>query len=329
MRKVWGCPIIPSYSMTEQMPIAQVPSDYMLDRPGTVGIPLVDVRIVDEANRELPRGEVGEICIHGPNVLHGYTDNEANTRSYLRVQGSRFFRTGDLGYLDAEGWLFLAGRQKELIKVGGEQVSPHEVEAVLHAHPAVHLAVVFGIHHELLGEVTGAAVVLRPKVSTDSDAVAMDIRRACRDAGLASIKVPRVFIVNEEQIPRGPTRKFLRHKLGAALGLEVLPSPTANDLAATPSKGVVTNEIGNKNTLSDAISGVRFVLAIIVCLNHIGDHAWPAEGNRKEDHGQWSATVTHTPHTHTHTRTHTYTHTHTHTHTPSKQSKWPGLPHLQ
>lgn len=132
MRKAWGCPIIPSYSMTECMPIAQCPHDYGLSKPGSVGIPCTGLKIIT-ADKEAPVGTVGEICICGPNIMTAYDNNvEANAATFLDLPEGRFFRTGDLGYLDADGYLFLSGRAKELIKVGGEQVSPHEVEEILY-----------------------------------------------------------------------------------------------------------------------------------------------------------------------------------------------------
>ena len=312
MRRVWGgIPVVPSYSMTECMPIAQCPPDYELGKPGTVGRPLTSLRIIRHEEpgggfREAPVGVAGEICIAGPNVMAGYAGSgraarEANESAFaaLAPDGRRFFRTGDLGYLDSDGYLYLTGRAKELIKVSGEQVSPYEVEAVLGRHRDVHLSLAYGIPDEIRGEVTGAVVVLRKGSRRRKDDMTRELRELCISEGLSGVKIPRfAFVDSEDDLPRGPTRKYLRKSLAAKFN----PPKTAytgTDLeegrALLPGSST-SKEVGGREggapMLSDATSGIRFVLSIIVCLNHIGDHAWPHEGTEKSDHTPFSAAVT-------------------------------------
>ena len=294
MREAWACPVIPSYSMTECMPISQCPAGYDLGRPNSVGSPLTGLKIISaETGTEAPAGTVGEICISGPNVTLGYVDNEeANAASFVDVGGVRYFRTGDLGYLDVDRYLFLSGRAKELIKVGGEQVSPFEVEAVLHKHPSVQIALAYGIPNRLLGEVTGAVVVLVPhdEASADQqrrDAVLAELRDLCASEGLSSIKIPRLAVAgSSDELPKGPTGKFLRGKLAEQFN----GADGTAAITALPEQG--SSGGGKTAVLSDATVGIRFILSLIVCLNHIGDHAWPSEGSSVEDHTRFSAALT-------------------------------------
>jgi acyl-CoA synthetase (AMP-forming)/AMP-acid ligase II len=149
---------------------------------------------------------VGEVVIRGPGLTPGYVANpEANAESFF----DGWFRTGDRGHFDADGYLVLDGRLKELINRGGENISPFEIEAALGAHPAVADAVAFAVPDDRYGEEVGAAVVLR------SDADETVLREWC-SARLAPFKVPRrIFVLDE--IPRTPTGKLQRARIGASL----------------------------------------------------------------------------------------------------------------
>jgi acyl-CoA synthetase (AMP-forming)/AMP-acid ligase II len=160
---------------------------------------------MDEHGRHLPTGERGEVVIQGPNVITGYENNpEANATSF--VDG--WFRTGDQGVLDAEGYLTLVGRLKELINRGGEKISPREIDEVLLAHPAVAEAVCFGVPHATWGEEVAAAVVLRSAVSE------ADLLGFCRDR-LADFKRPKQIHITDA-IPRTATGKIQRRVVAEA-----------------------------------------------------------------------------------------------------------------
>ena len=210
---VFGAPVIESYGMTEashQMCSNPLPPG--AQKPGIVGLPAgPEVAIMDDGGEILPRGEIGEVVIRGPNVTLGYEANpEANARAFTKG----WFRTGDQGMFDADGYLMLTGRLKELIKRGGEQVSPLEVDGVLSEHPAVAQALTFGIPHPMLGEEVGAAIVLREGMAVTE--------RELRDHAaqhLADFKVPRKVVFLDE-IPKGATGKLMRIGLAEKLGIK-------------------------------------------------------------------------------------------------------------
>ena len=137
-------------------------------QPGSVGIGQgVDVRILDDAGNELPTGKEGEICIKGENVTKGYLNNpSANASSYT---ANGFFRTGDQGKKDADGYIFITGRIKELINKGGEKISPIELDNVVAHHPAIAEAVSFALADEHYGQDVGLAVVLKPGAKLTAD----------------------------------------------------------------------------------------------------------------------------------------------------------------
>jgi len=212
LETVFGCPVIESYGMTEAS--HQMTSNPLPPRPrkpGTVGLAAgPEVAVLDETGRRLPMGSVGEVVIRGPNVTAGYVSNpQANTAAFT----DGWFRTGDQGVLDAEGYLTITGRLKELINRGGEKISPREIDDLLSTHPAVAQVVTFAIPHDKLGEDVAAAVVLREGQSVSD--------RDLRDfvAGrLADFKVPRRIVFLDE-IPKGATGKLQRIGLAAKLGL--------------------------------------------------------------------------------------------------------------
>ncbi len=202
----FGAPVLEAYGMTEashQMSSNLLPPDDRM--PGTVGKGTgVDIAIMDEAGSLLDTGELAEVVIRGANVTHGYHNNpEANVESFT----NGWFRTGDQGFLDANGVLTLTGRIKELINRGGEKISPLEVDAALLEHPAVAEAVCFGVPDVMYGEVVQAAVVVSSDTSEDT------IRAYCGEH-LAGFKVPdRVYIV--DALPRTATGKIQRRHIAA------------------------------------------------------------------------------------------------------------------
>lgn len=209
-------PVIEAYGMTEaahQMASNPLPPDRR--KPRSVGIPAgPEVAIMDEDGRLLPASTVGEIVIRGSNVTRGYERNpEANAKAFAHG----WFRTGDQGYLDAEGYLFLTGRLKEIINRGGEKVSPREIDEALLEHPAVAQAVAFGVRHETLGEDIAAAVVLKSGATATDDEI-----RASLFGRLAEFKIPsRLIIV--DAIPKGATGKIQRIGLEAKLAERMKP----------------------------------------------------------------------------------------------------------
>ena len=212
LEAAFGAPVIESYGMTEAShQMASNPLPPRPRKPGIVGIAAgPEIAIMDEDGAVLPQGEVGEVVIRGPGVTKGYEANpEANAKAFI----NGWFRTGDQGTLDEEGYLQLTGRLKELIKRGGEQVSPLEVDGVLSEHPAVAQALTFSIPHPMLGEEVGAAVVLRDGMSCTE--------RELRDFAaqrLADFKVPRKVVFLPE-IPKGATGKLMRIGLAEKLGV--------------------------------------------------------------------------------------------------------------
>ena len=212
LERVFGAPVLEAYGMTEashQMCSNPVPPR---DRkPGSVGPGTgVNVSIMDAAeNRHLAAGQRGEVVIQGPNVVREYENNpEANSKCFT----NGWFRTGDQGFLDEDGYLILTGRIKELINRGGEKVAPREIDEVLLTHPAVAEAVAFGVPHPTWGEEVAAAVVLR---SPEKDSA---ILAYCRER-LADFKCPKkLFIV--EKIPRTATGKIQRGAVAASLSGE-------------------------------------------------------------------------------------------------------------
>ncbi|TPJ35938.1 AMP-binding protein [Mesorhizobium sp. B2-5-13] len=212
LEATFGCPVIESYGMTEaahQMASNRLPPG--LRKPGSVGAaggPEVAVMAPD--GRLVEAGETGEIVIRGPNVTSGYEKNpDANATAFAHG----WFHTGDQGVLDADGYLRVTGRLKEIINRGGEKISPLEVDDVLMDHPAVAQVVTFAMPHDKLGEEVAAAVVLREGMSATEGEI-----RAHAAMRLADFKVPRKVLILDE-IPKGATGKLQRIGLAAKLGL--------------------------------------------------------------------------------------------------------------
>ena len=215
LQTAFAAPVVEAYGMTEaahQMTCNPLPP--RAQKPGSVGVaagPLV--RIAHEVENRLTLG-TGEVVICGPNVTPGYEGNpDANAKNFFAAEGLRWFRTGDQGALDAEGYLSLTGRLKEIINRGGEKISPLEVDGVLMDHPAVVQVVTFAMPHAKLGEEVAAAVVLREGHA----ATERDIRDFAATR-MAPFKVPQRIVILEE-IPKGATGKLQRIGLAQKLGL--------------------------------------------------------------------------------------------------------------
>jgi acyl-CoA synthetase (AMP-forming)/AMP-acid ligase II len=206
-------PVIEAYGMTEAAhQMASNPLPPGTAKPGSVGHPTgIDIAILDNADRVLSQGDRGEVGIRGQTVFDGYENNpEANASSFT----DGWFRTGDEGFLDEDGYLFLTGRLKEQINRGGEKIGPLEIDEVLLRNPAVAQAVTFAIPHQTLGEEVGAAVVLE-----DGCEITAEELRSFVAEQVAPFKVPsRVVFV--EEIPKGATGKIQRIGLAKRLGLE-------------------------------------------------------------------------------------------------------------
>ncbi|WP_242353744.1 MULTISPECIES: class I adenylate-forming enzyme family protein [Anaeromyxobacter] len=197
------------YGQTEATArLAYLPPDRAEEKKGSIGVPIpgVELRVVDDAGRELPPGAVGHLVARGDNVTQGYLDEPAETAAILR---DGWLWTGDLALRDADGFLFHQGRSKEILKIGGHRVSPVEIEHVIATHPAVAEAAVIGVKQDLMGEVAAAFVVGRPG-NTPSEA---DLRRHCREQ-LPPYKVPATFTW-VEALPRNEAGKLLRTELAA------------------------------------------------------------------------------------------------------------------
>jgi len=212
MEETFGVPMIESYGMTEAA--HQMASSPLPPRPrfaGCVGVAAgPEIAIMSEDGTLLAPGELGEVVIRGRNVMAGYENNpSANATAFT----NGWFRTGDEGTLDAQGYLRLTGRLKEIIIRGGEKISPLEVDDVLMTHPAIAQVVTFAMPHAKLGEEVAAAVVLHEGANLDETTL-----REFAGQRLAQFKVPRRVVFLAE-IPKGATGKLQRIGLAAKLGL--------------------------------------------------------------------------------------------------------------
>jgi long-chain acyl-CoA synthetase len=202
----FGCTILEGYGLSETSPVATFNHPDRPRKPGSIGTPIagVEVRIVDPDGKDLPPGEVGELLIRGHNVMKGYwrrpeATGEAVTDGWLH--------TGDLARADADGYLYIVDRIKDLVIRGGYNVYPRELEEILYEHPAVAEAAVVGIPHPTLGQEVGAAVALKPGETTTAE----ELREFVKEQ-VAPQKYPRhVWLLDE--LPKGPTGKLLKREI--------------------------------------------------------------------------------------------------------------------
>jgi len=202
----FGLTINEGYGLTETSPVTNWcrPDE---QRRGSVGMAIVDVheRIVDENEIDLEPGKDGEIRIKGPNIMRGYYNLPQETAGVFDEQG--YFKTGDMGHLDEDGFLFITGRIKEMLIIGGENVFPREIEEALTDHPDVVAAGVVGRKDDIRGEVAVAFIELQDGATFDQQ----KLRSWCRER-IATFKVPKSIILLPE-LPRNPTGKIMRREL--------------------------------------------------------------------------------------------------------------------
>jgi long-chain acyl-CoA synthetase len=203
--KTFDCLVIEGYGLSESTCRSTFNPPDERRRPGSCGLPIGnEMRVVDEDDRDVPDGELGEIVLRGENILKGYFKNEAATATAFR---NGWFHTGDIGYRDADGFYFIVDRKSDMIIRGGENIYPREIDEVLYQHPQIAAAAVIGIPDELYGEDVAAVVVLKP----DAKVSEAEVIEFCK-ARLADYKCPKTVRFVEE-IPKGPTGKLLKREL--------------------------------------------------------------------------------------------------------------------
>jgi fatty-acyl-CoA synthase len=211
LEQVIGLPFVEGYGLSETMAPTHINPPHRPKRQ-CAGIPIhnTDARVLDlQDSHELGPNEVGEIVVHGPQVFRGYWNQpEATAQAFLEHDGKRFFRTGDLGYYDEEGYFFITDRLKRMINCSGYKVWPAEVESMLYAHPAIHEACVIGTPDGYRGETVKAVVVLKSDSKNTSSNDIIDWARS----RMAAFKVPRVIEFVDE-LPKTGTGKILWRKL--------------------------------------------------------------------------------------------------------------------
>jgi oxalate---CoA ligase len=214
-----------SYGATECGGISINPAPPGIAKPGSVGVSIgPEIRIVDESGGPLPVGQMGEVVVRGPGVFRGY---EADPNQNANTFFGEWYRTGDQGYLDSDGYLFLVGRIQEIINRGGEKIAPLEIDEVLCSHPDVEEAAAFAVPHPVLGEDIAAALVLKP-----SARAADQIRRFASER-LSPFKVPSTLLIVSE-IPKGPTGKVQRRRLAVLLADELARAAQIGRPSRTP-----------------------------------------------------------------------------------------------
>jgi long-chain acyl-CoA synthetase len=212
--EAFGCPVLEGYGLSETSPVASFNHPDRPRKPGSIGTPIrgVQMRVVDKEGNEVPQGDVGEIAIRGHNVMKGYWHRPEDTAKAIP---DGWFRTGDMGRVDTDGYYEIVDRKKDMIIRGGYNVYPREIEEVLYEHPAVAEAAVIGLPHQALGEEVGAAVVLKP----GADITADDLRDHVKSQ-VAAYKYPRVVWIVDE-LPKGATGKIVKREIVPPAGLDL------------------------------------------------------------------------------------------------------------
>lgn len=248
VESAFGVPIVVTYGTSEAGSSSSDPPDRPRPDRSSVGQRAHDgVDILDDTGNPLPPGATGEIAVRGPTVFDGYENDDAANR--IAFTGE-WFRTGDLGHFDDDGYLFITGRIKEMINRGGQNITPIEIDDALLAHPDIIAASSFPIPHPTLGEDVAAAVVTRDGASLDQGALSQFLR-----GRLADYKMPRRLFFTTE-IPKGPTGKVQRHKL-------------AEVFASTSSLRADTTTEPNRQT-SDLERNLQNLWATALGRNHVG-----------------------------------------------------------
>jgi acyl-CoA synthetase (AMP-forming)/AMP-acid ligase II len=209
-------PFFVMYGATEASArLTYLPPSELPRKLGSIGIsiPNTEVRVMKDDGTEAAPGEVGELLARGNNIACGYWNCPDETREKFGPQG---YRTGDLGYVDGDGFIFLVGRRHDMIKVGANRIGPKEIEDVLYEYPGVHEAAVIGVPHEILGEVPVAILSMRSAVSPR----AADLRAFCRTRGLPLYKIP-VDVIFRPELPKlGSTGKIDKLALRELVGVQ-------------------------------------------------------------------------------------------------------------
>lgn len=308
--KTYDCPVLPTYSMSELMPISQ-PAQTELSwdiKASSVGVPLVaSLAIVDPITlRPQPFGVAGEIAISGETVFTGYKENpEANNKSRFLMAFPKsgdietWFLTGDLGQMDNFGHLSLEGRLKELIKRGGEQIAPAEIEDNLTSHSNIDIAICFPVPSEIYGEEVGCAIVSsHPDFSSDNQAKwANELKSFLLKRGVSAHKIPSIWrAVDKDDLPMTSSKKYKRNIMAETLDITANPSsPPENTTTKIESKkekarsknnntpALNINRLDKPQVDWNTIAGFRFILACYVMFMHIGsNNSWQAFNNLRQ-----------------------------------------------
>jgi long-chain acyl-CoA synthetase len=204
--EAFGSAVLEGYGLSETSPVASFNHPGRERKPGSIGTPIRDVemRVVDNADHEVPKGEVGEIVIRGPNVMKGYWNRPDATAEAIR---DGWFHSGDLARVDEDGYFRIVDRKKDMIIRGGYNVYPREIEEILYEHPAVAEAAVIGLPHPALGEEVAAAVALKPGAAVSAEELRDYVK-----GQVAAYKYPRhVWMV--DVLPKGPTGKIQKRDI--------------------------------------------------------------------------------------------------------------------
>ncbi|HEV8427856.1 MAG TPA: long-chain-fatty-acid--CoA ligase [Pyrinomonadaceae bacterium] len=205
----FNCLVIEGYGLSESTCRSTFNPPDQRRRPGSCGVPIGnEMRVVDEEDRDVPDGELGEIVLRGENILKGYYKNDAANATAFR---NGWFHTGDIGYRDADGFYYIVDRKSDMIIRGGENIYPREIDEILYEHPAIAAAAAVGVPDALYGEEVAAVVVLKAGASTTED----EVIDYCK-ARLADFKCPKTVHFVED-IPKGPTGKLLKRELAKML----------------------------------------------------------------------------------------------------------------
>jgi long-chain acyl-CoA synthetase len=204
--KRFNMTIIEGYGLTEGTAGATANPINGVRKIGSIGIPFAEseIRLFDEHDREVPQGEVGEICIRGANVMKGYFNKPEETAQTLRGE---WLHTGDMAYKDEDGYLFIVDRKKEMIIRGGENIYPKELEGIMFMHPKVMEVAVVGAPDEIYGEEVMACIVLKPGQNMTQE----EFREWCKE-NMASYKVPK-YVDFRESLPKNILGKVLKKEL--------------------------------------------------------------------------------------------------------------------
>jgi acyl-CoA synthetase (AMP-forming)/AMP-acid ligase II/acyl carrier protein len=274
IERTFGAPLVMGFGMTEATPITHQPLPPQSRKRGSVGLPVTnEVAVMSEAGAICATGEMGEVVVRGQLVFDGYFDDaQATAAAFV----DDWFRTGDLGRLDEDGYLYLVGRIKDLINRGGEKISPVEIDAALEAIPGVGEAATFAIPHRSLGEEVAAAVVRDANVALGASDIIDQVRQR-----MGSKRVPRkIYFV--DQLPRTESGKLRRSELSKLLGLDqpnvnltgasraekpcVMGSPLQAGLARLWASVLRVRRVGPDDDFfilgGDSLSGARLLVGV-------------------------------------------------------------------